>query len=201
MNQDYTSIEVIVVDDGSEDGSAEIIQSFSEVNCIFQENRGVPVARNRGIREANGEFIAFSDQDDLWKKHKLTEQVKYLLENPEAEYVICKSKFFLEPGLTPPSWFRKNLLDTENVDNSPSSLVARASVFQEIGMFDTELENASDVDWFFKAKDEGIGKGVLKKVLYLKRIHENNQSSRVKELHREYLELIRRSVNNQKKKQ
>lgn len=67
LNQDYTSKEIIVVDDGSEDRSSEIIQSFSEIKYIYQENSGVPAARNRGIVEANGEFIAFSDQDDLWK--------------------------------------------------------------------------------------------------------------------------------------
>jgi glycosyltransferase involved in cell wall biosynthesis len=201
LNQDYTSKEVIVVDDGSEDGSSEIIQTFSEVKYIYQENSGVPVARNRGLREAKGEFIAFSDQDDLWKKHKLSDQVNYLLDNPEAEYVICKRKVFLEPGLTPPSWLRKELLDSENVDYSPSSLVARASAFQEIGMFNTEVENASDVDWLFKAKDAGIGKGVIEKVLYLKRIHENNHSRRVKELHREYLTLIRQSIKKQKQKE
>lgn len=131
----------------------------------------------------------------------MSDQVKYLLDYPEAEYVICKRKIRLEPGLTKPPWLRKELLDSENVDYSPSSLVARASAFQVIGMFDTELENASDVDWFFHAKDAGIGKGVIERVLYLKRIHEENQSRRVKELHKEYLKLIRESIKNRKQKE
>lgn len=198
LHQDYNSKEVIIVDDGSEDRSADIIKFFSEVKYIYQENSGVPKARNRGIREAKGEFIAFSDQDDLWKKHKISDQVKYLIDHPDAEYVICKRKIQLDPGLTPPLWLKKELLDSENIDHSPTSLVARSSLFQSLGGFDTDYENASDVDWFFKAKDAGIKKGVIEKVLYIKRIHEENQSNRVKELHKEYLQLIRESIKNRK---
>lgn len=194
LSQDYQEKEIIVVDDGSTDGSQEIIRSFAEIKYIFQDNSGVPVARNRGIQEAVGEFIAFSDQDDLWKPYKLTEQIKYLMENPNTEFVISMRKTVLEKGISPPSWLKKELLDSENIDHSPSSLLAKKSLFDKIGTFNSDLENASDVDWFFRARDAGIQKGVIQKVHYLKRIHEENQSYRVKELHQEYLKLIKQSL-------
>jgi glycosyltransferase involved in cell wall biosynthesis len=198
LSQDYTPIELIVVNDGSTDKSDEIIRSYKDVKYFCQENRGVPSARNFGIKQSNGEFIAFSDQDDLWNPGKLTDQVNYLVENPVCEYVVSKRKIYMEPGIQRPSWLKKELLDSEDVDYSPSSLLARASLFQKIGFFNADFENASDVDWFFKAKNAGIQKGIIDKVLYLKRVHEDNQSNRVQALHREYLQLIRQSIQSNK---
>ena len=94
LNQDYAEKEIIVVNDGSTDGSEEILQSYIEIKYLSQENKGVPVARNRGIEESTGEFIAFSDQDDVWKSSKLTDQVHFLLENPRCDYVISKRKIY-----------------------------------------------------------------------------------------------------------
>lgn len=192
--QDYGKKEVIIVNDGSTDKSEEIVRSFPEVKYIFQENSGVPVARNRGIKEAKGEFIAFSDQDDLWEPYKLTDQVNYLMEHPEMEYVISMRKTVLVEGVHSPRWLKKELINSEKIDHSPSSLLARKSVFQKVGIFKPDLENASDVDWFFRARDAGIQKGVIQKVHYIKRIHQENQSYRVKELHNEYLQLIKQSL-------
>lgn len=198
LSQDYAEKEIIVINDGSTDRSEKIIQSFSEIKYIVQENSGVPEARNRGIRESRGEFIAFSDQDDIWRPNKLSDQVNYLLENPQTDYVISMRKTVLEEGVTPPAWLKKELLDSENIDHSPSSLLARKSVFEKVGFFNSELKNASDVDWFFRAKDEGSKKGVIQKVHYLKLIHQDNQSYRVKELHAEYMRLIKQSIKRHK---
>lgn len=198
MSQVYEKKEIIVVNDGSTDKSEKIIRSLPKIKYVCQKNAGVPVARNRGLEEAKGEFIAFSDQDDLWKPNKLTDQVNYLMEHPEVEYVISMRKTVLEEGVEPPGWLKKELLDSENIDHSPSSLLARKSVFKKVGIFNPDLENASDVDWFFRAKDAGIKKGVIQKVHYLKRIHQDNQSYRVKELHNEYLQLIKHSLKRHK---
>jgi glycosyltransferase involved in cell wall biosynthesis len=92
--QDYEPFEVIVIDDGSTDGSADIVQSYSNVRYIHQSNQGVPVARNTGLTAAQGEFIAFSDQDDLWKPNKLRVQTGYLLQYTEVQYVLCKTRLF-----------------------------------------------------------------------------------------------------------
>ena len=74
LRQDYHPSEVIVVDDGSTDNSANIARSFKEVRYIHQSNQGVAMARNVGIAAARGEFIAFLDADDLWTPNKLSIQ-------------------------------------------------------------------------------------------------------------------------------
>lgn len=197
--QDYRPFEVIVVDDGSTDDSAKIAQSYQQIRYIYQENQGVPVARNAGIAAAQGEFVAFSDQDDLWISHKLSLQMEYLLQHPEVQYVLCKKRLFLEPGIKPPPWLRKELLESDQLDFSPSALVARKEVFQQIGQFNSELQTASDVDWMFKAKDAHIPMKTIEDVLVHKRIHAGNQSYQVDALHKEYLKLIRASIQQQRK--
>ena len=75
IDQTYSPIELIIVDDGSTDKSKEIASSYSQVNYVYQENQGVAIARNTGIFKSQGEYIAFLDQDDIWTANKLKLQV------------------------------------------------------------------------------------------------------------------------------
>lgn len=90
LNQTYTNLQVIVIDDASTDGTAEILDSYtdSRLEIIhFQENRGVCAARNEGLKRANGDYIAFHDSDDVWALEKLEKQIAFLEREPE--YGAC----------------------------------------------------------------------------------------------------------------
>ena len=92
LNQDYHNIELILIDDGSSDKSAEIMRklekSDARIRPFYNQNGGVADARNFGIAQANAELIAFCDQDDLWLPTKLTKQIP-LFENPKVGLVYC----------------------------------------------------------------------------------------------------------------
>ena len=121
---------MIVVDDGSTDDSAAIVRSFDGVRYIRQENQGPAAARNAGIAVAEGEFLAFSDSDDIVLPHKLTVQVGYLLDHPELSGVLARQEW-----ITPPPNAVRDLVwgDVDGVQ--PLSLVIRRAAMLEVGSF------------------------------------------------------------------
>ena len=103
--QTYTNWEMIIVDDGSEDNSAEIIKSFNvpQVKYVYQNNAGSAAARNNGIRRANGQYIALLDSDDIWLPNFLECQINYMKEKKAIcvacsyGYIDCDSRDILKP--------------------------------------------------------------------------------------------------------
>ena len=86
--QDYEPFEVIFIDDGSTDGSADIAREFAGIRYVHQENKGLAAARNAGLELAQGEFLAYLDDDDIIPSHKLRRQAGYLVDNPEVGCVL-----------------------------------------------------------------------------------------------------------------
>lgn len=180
FRQNYRPIEVMVVDDGSNDTSAEIAHSLAEVRYFYQANQGVAVARNVGIANASGDLIAFLDQDDMWATNKLRSQVDYLLTHPEVGYVLARQQTFLEPGADPPSWLKKELLITDSVAFLPGALLVRKEILHQVGGFEPRFRIDNDSEWFFRARDAGVPMAILPEILLYRRIHGSNQTSQTR---------------------
>jgi glycosyltransferase involved in cell wall biosynthesis len=101
------SLEVIVVDDGSTDGTLEKLRSTSGLTCLAQSNRGPATARNSGIRHARGEYIAFLDADDLWPESKLQKQVELLQRHPDAAMCFGDCRQFKDKHWWPHTLFEE----------------------------------------------------------------------------------------------
>src|SRR5271154_679320 len=100
LSQTRSPTEIIVVDDGSTDGTAAALQSFrNSIRYVYQNNRGEPAARNRGIRESTGEYVAFLDGDDLWRSTKLELQMDYLQRYPNCALVYTDMSTFDKNGI------------------------------------------------------------------------------------------------------
>ena len=157
LAQDFSDYELIVVDDGSDDRTSEILAAYEgQITVIAQANRGVSAARNRGIAAAAGRLIAFLDSDDLWLPQKLTTQVNFFAENTDA--VICQ---------TEERWVRNGVRVNPKKRHlkfsgmiferslalclvSPSAVMIKKALFDAVGVFDEDLPACEDYDLWLR---------------------------------------------------
>lgn len=173
--QDITiALEIIVVDDGSTDSTADIIQALNSpvIRYIHQSNNGPSKARNTGILQAQGELIAFLDADDCWPADKLKRQLSFLRENQNVDVVGGLIDYFYMPG----SEYRKEQIkiDSPVFNVQLGGLIARRKVFDRVGYFNEQLRFSEDQDWVLRIKESNVTMTILNDVVLLYRIHPGN---------------------------
>lgn len=158
LHQTIQDCEIVVIDDGSTDNTNEVVQHYisdSRVKYIYQENAGQPKAKNRGIMESSGDFIAFLDADDIWMPSKLEQQIP-LFDDPDVGVVYSRRKWIDPDGNEIPGneriLQRGNILDQIFVDNFIcfSSSIIRRSILDEVGYFDENIPMGIDYDLWIR---------------------------------------------------
>ena len=195
LAQTYRPIEIIVIDDGSTDGSEQMAKRFSpRVQYFYQPHGGAGSARNSGTGFAQGDYFAFLDADDIWLENKLTLQMAVFQSDPEADMVFGNVEQFISPELTEK---QKNSIDCP-AGTLPGYLVGAMVIkkesFLRAGAFETTLKIGEFIQWYIRAAEQRMKSVMLPEGVLKRRLHTDNMTGRDCNARTDYVRILKASL-------
>jgi glycosyltransferase involved in cell wall biosynthesis len=189
LRQDHRPLEIIVIDDGSTDGSARVARAFDEVILVASANHGVAAARNLGLARTTGSFITFLDADDVMASGRLTAQLEHLRTHPDVDCVLMRQELLFEPGTA------HQVCRPEGPEGVPAMTgLLRREASELVGGFDPSYRVVEDTEWLFRLRDAGVRIDVLPRVGVIRRIHADNLTHQVALMRNELARSLRERV-------
>lgn len=189
LTQTYSKIEIIVVNDGSTDGTKDILETYSQkypvIQMINKDKSGVSVARNSGWQQAKGQFISFLDADDVWLPNNLQLKLNYLIHHPNA-FGVCSYCEIIDENNNLKNEFKKgdlnitldNILEWKgNYITIPSGILFRSEMIRKLNGFNSSLSNNADQEILMRALKTKMTFHTIQKITWHYRRHSNNMSS------------------------
>lgn len=203
-SQTYPAIEIIVVDDGSTDGSRDVLGKFGDsITTVFQQNKGVSAARNNGAALAKGEYFAFLDADDLWLPEKVELQVAKFNEN--AGYGLVHVGLIEIDGNEDEIrrrvdggegevWREMLEFSRQGILGGGSGVMIRRDVFDEVGGFDERLSTSADWDLYYRISRR-YAVGFVAAPLLKYRVHNSNMHANIGVMERDMVHAFEKAFN------
>lgn len=190
LHQSFKDVEILVIDDGSNDDTATILEPYhAHIRYFHQANQGVAIARNRGLSEAKGELIAFLDADDRFWSQKLEQQVSCFQGSPDLGMVISGWQLVRDSGdpiatVEPWKGFPELNLETIilNKPARPSAMMLRRDWCEALGGFDESLSSAEDLDFLLRLMLAGCKAEWVPEILVDYRQHSDSLMSQGQQL-------------------
>ncbi|CAB4723651.1 unannotated protein [freshwater metagenome] len=188
--------DVIVVDDGSMDGTAEVVRRYPTVRLVQQRNAGPAAARNTAIRLSTATFIAAIDHDDLWPAGRLDRMVAALEANPEAGYVAGRQRLMVTPGAPLPYWLKSTEpeeLERFQNERGTGMIMIRRSAFDRVGLFEESMtRGGEDIDWVFRCREAGYSEVEIDDEVLIRRLHGGNITANEDDMKRATFAILRK---------
>jgi glycosyltransferase involved in cell wall biosynthesis len=198
LGQTCRHFEIIIIDDGSTDSTAQIAHEFADQNPVqyfHQKNQGLAASRNQGISVSSGDLIAFNDADDLWIEDKLESQWKVFQKNPKIEMVSGKVKQFISPEIPQKDHADYHFHPGEVQTNMMGAALIRRSAFSKYGLFNPAYHIGQDMDWVLQAKLKGLKIEPLQQLVYYRRLHPGNLGrQRAEENYKTRFQILKNAV-------
>ena len=192
LAQTHQPLEIIVVDDGSSDRTAEITAAH-DVHVLRRTHQGPAAARNAGLSVARADYWMIFDADDVLPRDAIARQAAHLEAHPELDIVFGLTEAFVTPGEPRPSHFVA-AWDTGTFPWHASTMLARRAALDRVGLFDETLLLGEDIDWLTRAKEAGVSIGHADHVALRYRVHAANITSNARQHRHAMLTVLRQSV-------
>lgn len=195
LRQTVPPLEVVVVDDGSTDDTAAVVAGIGgPVRFLRQPHAGAGPARNLGVREARGEYVAFLDADDLWTPDKLRVQIAALAEHPGVAMVFGHVEEFHSEELTASERSRIRLRDGSHPGTLAQTLLIARADFLRVGEFSATWRVGEFMEWYLRARELGLRKLVVPEVVSRRRLHGDNLGIRERAARADYARILKESL-------